>query len=232
MRVRVHHNENGKVRFLSHRDTAGVWERVIRRAKLPIAYTEGFHTRPKLHFGLALSVGHESDAEYLDIDLREPMALDGLAELLSELMPPGLDICEVAEVVDRSGSLQQMVDSVVWECVVPTGADHVSARLDQILASETHSIDVIRKSKPTSIDLRPVIRSVESRRGSPDELILLVELLTSGRSVRPAEFLTALEADVPLVRVRRRHQFIASDHGPLTPMHPDVLAPLARSGVG
>ena len=69
MRIRVRFVKVGKVRWTSHRDLARVWERAIRRVALPVAYSQGFSPRPKMHFGLALSTGHESLAEYLDIDL-------------------------------------------------------------------------------------------------------------------------------------------------------------------
>ena len=68
MRLRLRFDKHGKVRFTSHRDVARIWERTLRRAALPVAYSEGFSPRPKLSFGLALSTGHESDAEYLDVD--------------------------------------------------------------------------------------------------------------------------------------------------------------------
>ena len=80
MRVRLRFTKAGKVRCTSHRDVARMWERAIRRVGLPVAYSEGFSPRPKLHFGLALSTGHESLAEYLDIDLDEvgsPTDADG-----------------------------------------------------------------------------------------------------------------------------------------------------------
>ena len=68
MRVRIRYTVTGKIRFLGHRDVARAWERALRRAGQPVAYSEGFSPRPKLHFGLALSVGHESLAEYVDVD--------------------------------------------------------------------------------------------------------------------------------------------------------------------
>ena len=55
MRIRARFAKRGKVRFTSHRDLARIWERVLRRAALPVARSEGFSPRPKLHFGLALS---------------------------------------------------------------------------------------------------------------------------------------------------------------------------------
>lgn len=69
MEVRVRYAKVGKVRFLSHRDLARILERAVRRAGLPVAYSQGYSPRARLHFGLALSTGYESLAEYLDIDL-------------------------------------------------------------------------------------------------------------------------------------------------------------------
>ena len=66
MRVRLRFTKLGKLRFLGHRDLARCWERAIRKAELPIAYSEGFSPRPRMHFGLALPTGCESEAEYGD----------------------------------------------------------------------------------------------------------------------------------------------------------------------
>ena len=70
--VRVALHQAGPVRFISHRDMARAFERAFRIEQLPLVFTQGFSPRPKVSFGLALSVGYESDAEYLDVELREP----------------------------------------------------------------------------------------------------------------------------------------------------------------
>ena len=59
--VRLRYAKVGKVRWTSHRDAARIWERALRRAGLAVAYTEGFSPRPRLHFGLALPTGYESE---------------------------------------------------------------------------------------------------------------------------------------------------------------------------
>ena len=81
--VRLRFAKHGKVRFISHRDVARAFERSFRMAELPLSFTQGFSPRPKVSFGLALSVGHESDAEYLDVELAEPVDLAPLAGTLS-----------------------------------------------------------------------------------------------------------------------------------------------------
>ena len=68
--LRVRHTKLGKVRFTSHRDTARHWERAVRKAGVPLAYSAGFTPRPKMSFGLALPTGGESLAEYLDMEAR------------------------------------------------------------------------------------------------------------------------------------------------------------------
>ena len=71
--VRVRYAKRGKVRWISHRDVARAFERALRIEQLPLAFTLGFSPRPKVSFGLALSTGYESDAEYLDLELAEPI---------------------------------------------------------------------------------------------------------------------------------------------------------------
>ncbi len=76
-RVRIRFVKLGKIRWTSHRDVARMWERAFRRVRLPVAYTAGYSARPKVSFGLALPTGHESVAEYLDVELAGQMAGTG-----------------------------------------------------------------------------------------------------------------------------------------------------------
>src|SRR5947208_16927444 len=96
MRVRFRFSKIGKVRWTSHRDVARMWERAFRRVALPLAYTQGFSPRPKVSFGLALSTGHESVAEYLDVELAADRAatvdIESLPERLSPALPAGIDV--------------------------------------------------------------------------------------------------------------------------------------------
>ncbi|HQF94022.1 MAG TPA: TIGR03936 family radical SAM-associated protein, partial [Microthrixaceae bacterium] len=105
MRIRLRFTKVGKIRFLGHRDLARCWERAIRRAELPMAYSEGFSPRPKLHYGLALPTGAESLAEYMDIDLATDIDIVGLDKLLSDGMPDGVDITGIAVVPSNALAL-------------------------------------------------------------------------------------------------------------------------------
>src|SRR5262249_60061441 len=69
--VRLQYTKHGKIRWIGHRDVARAMERAFRVSELPLAFSEGFSPHPHVSFGLALSTGHESDCEYLDLVLVE-----------------------------------------------------------------------------------------------------------------------------------------------------------------
>jgi radical SAM-linked protein len=198
--VRFRFTKQGKVRFTSHRDVARLWERALRRAQLPVASTEGFSPRPKVHFGLALSTGHESLGEYLDVDLREPEALaldvDALPDRLTPLLPIGLDV-ETAAVVERSGpSLQEAVTCCSWRIEVP-GIDAGAARraTAALLAAGSLPVTRERKGKPVMDDIRPAVLELAVA-AAPEPVVLEAVLATQPRGVRPAELLDVLSTFV------------------------------------
>ncbi len=243
MRIRVRYRKHGKVRFTSHRDVARIWERALRRAELPVASSEGFSPRPKLHFGLALSTGHESLGEYLDIDLYEPEAqtvdLAELPELLTPLLPEGIEV-ETLAVIDRGDlSLQEAVTSTSWRIEVPDIAPAALAvATDALLARTTLLVTRERKGKPVTDDLRPGILHLAVLGATPPDApepgaVLEAELATHPRSVRPAELLAAFDPPLAEGRVCRTHQWITNDGAtrePLAPLGaPSPAQPEARA---
>src|SRR5207245_3166572 len=105
--VRLRYTKRGKVRWISHRDVARALERAFRITKLPLAFTEGFSPRPKVSFGLALSTGHESDAEYLDVELTEPLDTESLAERLPPALPEGVAATGAVPPIQRAPPLPE-----------------------------------------------------------------------------------------------------------------------------
>jgi radical SAM-linked protein len=218
MRLRIRFTKMGKIRWTSHRDIARMWERALRRTQLPVAYSGGFSPRPKISFGLALPTGGESVAEYLDMDLAEPVTPNqDLAERLSAALPRGLDVAVVAEADGRS-SLQQDVTLCSWQIGVPSSAD-LAALVDHALAAPTLVVSRDRKGHTTEDDIRPAIQQLAANEG-----LLTCELATQPRGVRPAELLGALGIDPTTADVRRTHQWIERDGARWEPLPLDAPA--------
>lgn len=223
MRVRLRFTKHGKVRFTSHRDVARIFQRALRRGGLPVAYSQGFSPRPKIAFGLALSTGHESNAEYLDIEL-EPERISGLemgelpARLTKEL-PQGLAVTAAAIIERSTASLQHAVTSCSWQIdVVDVDANIVVSAVARALASQTLVVTRERKGKTVVDDLRPCVLSLDVEEPSEAEdhlgsqVRLIAELATQPRALRVSELLGAL--DPPLIehRVCRLQQWTTNEN--------------------
>jgi len=222
-RVRIRFAKLGKVRFTSHRDLARIWERALRRAAIPIAYTEGFSPRPKLSFGLALSTGHESHGEYLDVALREapdPVAVERMPALLGPVLPAGIDVQAVETLPTGADSLQQAVTSCTWHIVVgdvtPAAA---TAAVDRALAADALPLERERKGHRVTDDVRPAILSLRvlgpvtgiaaplAPVASGQGTALEADLATQPRGLRPAELIAAIDPSWVVAQVTRFHQW-------------------------
>jgi radical SAM-linked protein len=214
MRLRVRFSKTGKIRWTSHRDVARMWERAFRRLSLPLAYTQGFSPRPKVSFGLALSTGHESVAEYLDLELVEgtPLDVTTLANHLSTALPAGIDVQALAVIDDRAGSLQEEVTSCDWRIeVAGVGADRLAELAAAALAADSLVVTRQRKGHDVTDDVRPAILTLEAGSTDTADAVLWCELATQPRGLRPGELLAAVGPGLEEVQVRRLHQWIQLD---------------------
>jgi radical SAM-linked protein len=227
--VRLRFTERGKVRFVSHRDVARAFERAFRIEGLPLAFTLGFAPRPKVSFGLALSVGHESDAEYLDVEFREPVDVHALTAPLSEALPEGIDVTGATRLVDRALALQESVSLVEYRVTVTNqrgevvGEGALTSAIDAAMARDTLPVARIRKGRESVDDIRPALRgvAVAVHDGYP---ALEFELATQGRGFRPCEVLDALARDFTEHRTIRTAQWIERDGARLEPLEADAFA--------
>ncbi len=237
MKLRIRWVKGGRIRFISHRDAARIWERSLRRARLPVVYSQGFSPRPRMSFGLALATGQESLAEYLDVELSLDFAHDSadaafyaaeLPERLSAVLPTGMDAVAAAPLEPGAESLQEAVSSCTWEFelgVLPSEALGVwKGELARLQAASSLPILRERKGKTREADARGCILNavladdskVPNRR-VPNRLV--AELGTKPQALRPDEFLGLLNVQVGKTRlIRRTHQWITRNGAKCEPL--------------
>lgn len=201
MRVRFRFAKLGRVRWTSHRDVARMWERALRRARLPLSYTGGFSPRPQLSFGLALPTGCESVAEYLDGVFETAVEVAELPDLLDSELPDGVSVLGAAALDDRAESLQEEVTSCAWEIEVPgVERDVLEAAAQRTLAAATLTVHRERKGRRLLDDLRPSVLSLHTLDSAVSGSRLFAELATRPRGVRPVELAEALGLELGLAR--------------------------------
>jgi len=226
VRIRIRFTKLGKIRWTSHRDIARVWERTIRRTRLPVAYSQGFSPHPKLHFGLALSTGHESLAEFLDIDLDDDAPnlpdADELALLparLTAVLPVGLRVTAVGPIESNATSLQQAVESCAWR-VELRGASpaDVADAIERVLAAPELIITRQRKGKDVTDDVRPYLLELAVVGPTDAGTEIDAHLATQPRGLRTTELIGLLGPDWEEGRVRRLTQWMLLDGARCEPL--------------
>jgi radical SAM-linked protein len=190
-RLRIVFGKFGALKYTSNLDVAKIWERILRRADLPLLYSQGFNTRPRLQLATALPLGITSECELLDVSLREVIPLDGVGESLQAVSPEGMRIYNVEDVDISEPALQTRVRSSQYCIHFPDGLDTtaVQARVDSLLAQETLLVQIERKRKAVDKDLRPLIFDIHFN--EQHDLIIHVAVGDQG-NVRPRDILNAL----------------------------------------
>jgi radical SAM-linked protein len=225
--ARLRFTKLGKVRWTSHRDVARMWERALRRAEVPVAYTEGFSPRPRLSFGLALSTGHESLGEYLDVDLADSVDVPSLPARVTPALPTGIDCVAALALAGGEASLQQAVSACTWEIELAEVDDTAAAEtVAAALAAPSLIATRTRKGHEVTDDLRPAIIALavngDARDG--DGTIVTAEVATQPRGLRPGELVDACFGAVEARRVLRTHQWIEHDGARREPVPVDATS--------
>ena len=233
--LRIRFSKRGPVRFISHRDVARSWERAFRKARLPLAFTAGFSPHPRVSFGLALPLGWESDAEYIDVHLAERCDPQDVAARLDAALPEGMRVEDLAEIPATAPSAAAIVRWADYAVAVrgphegpPPAPAAVAAGLDLLLGDSEWIAPRRRKGREVegTEDVRPLVAHVSLADTPPDGFgptALSMRLATQPRVLRPEEVLVLLsdrhpEAACEAARVRRLSQIVVADGGNADPL--------------
>ncbi|MGW3648113.1 TIGR03936 family radical SAM-associated protein [Streptomyces sp. NPDC000878] len=160
-RIRLRYTKRGRLRFTSHRDFQRAFERALRRAEVPMAYSAGFTPHPKVSYANAAATGTGSEAEYLEIALTEARDPDKLRELLDESLPTGLDIVDAVEA--RTSGLADRLTASVWELRLEGVAPEDARRaVDLFNAAETVEVQRLAKNGMRTFDARGAVAGLEA----------------------------------------------------------------------
>ncbi|MFI6102950.1 TIGR03936 family radical SAM-associated protein [Streptomyces sp. NPDC051310] len=232
-RIRLRYTKRGRLRFTSHRDFQRAFERALRRAEVPMAYSAGFTPHPKVSYANAAPTGTGSEAEYLEIALTEPRDPGTLRELLDESLPDGLDITDAVEA--RTSGLADRLTASVWELRLDgVGAEEAGRAVAAFLAADTVEVQRRTKNGMRTFDARAAVAGLEAA-SAPDDrpgqgpcaiLRLVVRHVTP--AVRPDDVLSGLRAvadlapPVPAAVTRLAQGLFDEESGTVTdPLAPD-----------
>lgn len=185
-RLRVRYAKRGRARFASHRDFGRAFERALRRAEIPMAFSSGFSPHPRISYANASPTGAATEAEYLELGLAAVRDPRQVRDALNAAMPDGLVIVEVVEAA--SGALADRLTASRWEIVLGDVApDDLSAAVAELLASDHYEVERMTKSGLRRFDVRAAVIVLTVAGGRLDLVSAITEPL-----VRPDDVVQAL----------------------------------------
>ena len=189
--LRVRYAKRGRARFTSHRDFGRAFERALRRATVPMAYTSGFSPHPRISYPNASPTGAASEAEYLEIGLAVACDPAKVRDALDAALPPGLDVVEVS--VARPGALAEELTGSRWQVdLAGLSTATLKTARDEFLAKDVVLVERMTKNGLREFDARAAVVALDVEDGR-----LTMTLAHQVPLVRPDDVLAGLRVASP-----------------------------------
>jgi radical SAM-linked protein len=201
-RIRISYAKMEALRYTSNLDIHKIWERLLRRARLPLAYSQGFHPQPRINQAAPLPLGILSQVEMVDVWLEEDIPPEQVKEALVKAAPPGMEIDNISAVDPKAPALPTIVRSSEYLAILldPVDPGMVQSKLDGFMASEA----AVRERRGKSYDLRPLVEELGME--PEKDGMARIRMRLSAREAatgRPDEVLLALGFDPTSARIER-----------------------------
>ncbi len=198
-KIRLWVSKRGRGRFVGHLEFMTLFHRAVRRARIPVRYSGGFHPTPQISFPDALPTGVESEAEIIDVKLCRPVLADSLAALLNSQLPEGFAVERAAAVPWKTPAPSLSIEETTY--CLPLGAEapvDLAERIERFLAAEEVFAMRLKKGRPQPVEVRCGVADVQWRDGA------LWLHLTSGSPTLLAGYLLDLPPEETAVRGLRK----------------------------
>jgi radical SAM-linked protein len=230
-RIRIQFSWGEELKFLSHLDLMRLLERSVRRANLPIGFSDGFNPHMKISMGIPLSVGMTSQGEFTDLFFEQWININHLKNKLNEVMPEGIKVLEVKLIHPQAPSLTSIINAAVYSVEIYCNSPAFDFRTISLAKEEffkKNEIIIERETKHGKkiINIRPMIfwlkTNTEEQKNStqPNESKFLEMCLQVGEkgTAKPDEVIKTLELPLSIKSICREFLFIKKGGAFVSPM--------------
>ena len=204
-RIRIFFAVRGLIRFTGSIDLMKIWERSIRRARLPLAYSQGFHPQPKIQLAFPLPLGYCSEAEIIDLWFENHLG-EKQKNSIQAMLPEGLVIKNIIDVPVNSSALMSRVNACEYQVVFQD--IKVVFEKKQMMELLSHD-EIFRIRRSKSYNLRPLILSINGN-NLPFELSLKMKA-GANQTGRPEELLDELQCNPDNYIITRKLILFSND---------------------
>lgn len=152
--IRVFYNKMSRAKYISHLDITRCMQRAIKRAAIPVWYTEGFNPHIYMTFALPLSLGYESECEVMDIRLVEDMPLDEVVDRLNQALPPDLKVTAVKAQINKLDAIAAALYKVTFSAESIDG-EKLLQDFGEFLLCDKIEVEKRTKKGVKTVDIKP-----------------------------------------------------------------------------
>ena len=198
----MHFTRDETLKYIGHLDMSRTWQRILRRANLPLAYSEGFNPQPRISFAAALPVGCTSKHEEMEVMLSPARAIDEVKTQLEQALPPGITLVSIEEMPLNAPALQMQLQASEFEITVKQ-AEAIGTLADRVQAFLS-ATEVMRDRRGKVYNLRPLVESLEIVATGDQAVKIRTRLQATPEGTgRPDELAAALGFDPATVKIQR-----------------------------
>lgn len=205
-RVCVTFSRSPELKYISHLDTMRLWHRALRRAGMPLAYSQGFNPQPRIAIASPLAVEVTSEGELMDVFLERKVSLDFFAKAVGDQLPQGINILGLKDVWPKLPSLQSQMRFAEYRVEVEseTSPEAVGDAVRSLLEKDSLPWQHSRGDSVHRYDLRALIDDIWMIDHSGSACVLGMRLMNDSKgSGRPDQVVLALGFDQPCESIHR-----------------------------
>ncbi|MDM8521547.1 TIGR03936 family radical SAM-associated protein [Anaerolineales bacterium HSG6] len=194
-RLRLIFAKKQAVKYIGHLDLMLAWERALRRARIPLAYSQGFNPRPKMQVASSLPLGTTGTAERLDIIVTEALNLDEIKIRIQQALPVGLGLVSITEVPLKSPALQQLLRQADYTINLETALStaDISRQIEHVMAQDELLQTRRRRKREEQVNIRPWLYQLNVVNAQDGEATITMRVANGQHgNLRPKEVMTTL----------------------------------------
>lgn len=209
MRMIAEFEKMGRMSWFSHLDLQNTMQRALRRAQLPVAYSQGFNPHVLTSFATALSVGCQSRGEVMEVEMAGEISPEEFAEKLNACLPDGLKVRRCASVPDSAPALMAKVAEAGYDITAPN-ADLTQA-VEAFLKAEEVMVEKRSKTKTRLVNIRPMVHEIICAFDGKDSRLSMVLEQTNANALKVELVMQALAPEQEFRFVRTALYAAGSD---------------------
>ena len=209
MRMIAEFEKMGRMSWFSHLDLQNTMQRALRRARLPVAYSQGFNPHVLTSFATALSVGCQSRGEVMEVEMAGEISPEEFAEKLNACLPDGLKVRRCAPVPDSAPALMAKVAEAGYDITAPN-ADLTQA-VEAFSKAEEVMVEKRSKTKTRLVNIRPMVHEITCAFDGKDSRLSMVLEQTNANALKVELVMQALAPEQEFRFVRTALYAAGSD---------------------